>query len=248
MIKKTFCFALNTLLLIFLTSNTASARAQNNFDRTSSAYKDISADIESVNLGLNIPYLRDANKNLTIEDILNQDETSWLKRNEEIPNLGVDPANFWFKHTLKFTSAESKDYLLEVGYSALDYIDVYFIQNNRVHYSYNAGDHLPFSSRPIDHRNFLFPLPKFNANQNVDIVIRVQTAGAVQFASSPLAADGILGARPITANAANSLCSHLANNCTIQPNAICLDAGPSVLTLCLLYILSRLHSAMLARA
>jgi diguanylate cyclase (GGDEF)-like protein len=180
LIKKILCFALNAFLLIFLTSNIASARAQNNFDRTSSTYKDISADIESVNLGLNIPHLRDANGNLTIEDILNQDETSWSKRNEEIPNLGVDPANFWFKHTLRFTNAESKDYLLEIGYPALDYIDVYFIQNNRVHYSYNAGDHLPFSSRPIDHRNFLFPLPKFNANQNVDIVIRVQTAGAVQ--------------------------------------------------------------------
>jgi diguanylate cyclase (GGDEF)-like protein len=180
LINKTICFALNALVLLFLISNTASARAQNNFDRTSSVYKDISADTKSVNLGLNILHLREATGNLTIEDILNKDETSWVKSNQQTPNLGVDPANFWFKHTLKFTSAESQDYLLEIGYPALDNVDVYLVQNNRVQYSYNAGDHLPYSSRPIDHRNFLFPLPQLDANKNVDILIRVQTAGAVQ--------------------------------------------------------------------
>jgi len=57
-------------------------------------------------------------------------------------------------------------------------VDLYWVRDGRPIGQFQTGDTRPFHSRPVDHRNFVFPVP-FN-NQALTAYLRVKTHGAVQ--------------------------------------------------------------------
>ena len=105
---------------------------------------------------------------------------NWQVNKDEAPNFGVDPSNFWFKTRINFDKQSSDDYLVEIAYPVLDFIDLYIFQNGKMKKAYHTGDRLAFNTRSLEHRNFLFPLPLLQTDIPVDIYVRAQTAGAMQ--------------------------------------------------------------------
>lgn len=140
----------------------------------------VQSTIKKVNLGANIHYFQDKEKKYDIDQLSKNDEISWQKNGDETPNFGVDNSDTWFKKSILFDHLDTDQYLLEIAYPALDFINIYLVQNGQLLKAYHTGDRLPFKSREVDHRNFLFPLPRLNTEQAIDIYVHTQTAGALQ--------------------------------------------------------------------
>ena len=96
------------------------------------------------------------------------------------PTLALTRLISGLKTRINFDKQSSDGYLVEIAYPVLDFIDLYIFQNGKMKKAYHTGDRLPFNTRSLEHRNFLFPLPLLQTDIPVDIYVRAQTAGAMQ--------------------------------------------------------------------
>jgi EAL domain-containing protein (putative c-di-GMP-specific phosphodiesterase class I)/GGDEF domain-containing protein len=130
------------------------------------------------NLGDKLYYLEDAHNQYSLKFVQSLAGSVWKKSEVTTPNFGYTDSSYWFRVSLK-PSNEHLDKLLAVQYALLDHIEVYLMENGRLKQSYLTGDVFPFSQRPVRHRDFLFPVT-FQANQSVDLYIKVKTQGSLQ--------------------------------------------------------------------
>jgi len=91
------------------------------------------------------------------------------------PSLGFNKNAHWFRIDLD-NQSDQKDWLMEVAYAPLDYIEVYFQDENGVWQKKISGDMFPVSSRIIKHRNFVFPLLIARGEYSVYIKLRTTTS------------------------------------------------------------------------
>ncbi len=130
-------------------------------------------------LGLHLEYREDSTSQLSIDDLINTDATSWISNNQTTPNFGYSRSTYWFKLSLQNVSSTTSTRLLAIDYPLLDQIEFFRVQNGNIIERFLTGDHVPFSQRPMAHRNFVFPII-FAANEESDIYLRVKSNGSVQ--------------------------------------------------------------------
>ncbi|QIB64638.1 sensor domain-containing diguanylate cyclase [Kineobactrum salinum] len=107
----------------------------------------------------------------------NPEQLDWVAGTGETPSMGIIPDPVWF--ALRLDSSGDSRRLLAVSYPPLDHVDVYLLRQGRVLQHFVSGDQLPFESRTIGSRDFVFPLD-FAAGAEYLILMRVQTTGALQ--------------------------------------------------------------------
>lgn len=90
-------------------------------------------------------------------------------------NLGFSDSVYWIEIQV---SAQQGNRVLEISYPLLDEVDLYWVHEGRPIGQFQTGDSRPFDSRPVDHRNFVFPVP-FHS-EPLTAYLRVKTQGAVQ--------------------------------------------------------------------
>ncbi|QSP94426.1 diguanylate cyclase [Marinobacter salinisoli] len=139
---------------------------------------------ESMPLGDRVYWVKDSQRTLNSQALLASglqlpEGMEWTRNESKTPNLGFSEAPFWFAFSVRNASDVHKSELLEIAYPILDYVDVHLINGSGEVRSVYTGDLRPVSSRPIEHRNFLFPI-EVAAKDSVTVLIRVQTEGAVQ--------------------------------------------------------------------
>ncbi|MBV1920051.1 MAG: hypothetical protein KUG73_05175, partial [Pseudomonadales bacterium] len=137
--------------------------------------------IAQYNIGNHLQYIEDPHQTLTLDDFIgnNQQPMRWNSSKDEVPNFGYTRATYWFHFSLLGASEGRRSWLLALSYSLLDQVTVYFVENERVIRSYQTGDIYAFNSRPIEHRNFLFPVPSEQAVP-LDVYFRVHTEGTLE--------------------------------------------------------------------
>ena len=69
--------------------------------------------------------------------------------------------------------------MLELAYANLDHVDVWFYAEDRLVSAYETGDSLPFLTRPIEHRNFLFPNSS-PTGPKLTLILRVASTTSLQ--------------------------------------------------------------------
>jgi diguanylate cyclase (GGDEF)-like protein len=123
-----------------------------------------------------VDWLKSDSGDLTLESLqqLPQDRWSRVPPGETL-NAGFDAAEIWVRLTLPAASSER---YLEIGYPLLDHLRVQFLSEGQRLRDYETGDRLDFDTRPVPHRNFLFPIP--TTTEPVTAYIRVQSEGSVQ--------------------------------------------------------------------
>lgn len=90
-------------------------------------------------------------------------------------NLGFSDSVYWIKVQVP---AQRENRVLEISYPLLDEVDLYWVHEGRRIGLFETGDTRPFATRPVNHRNFVFPVP---LNQEpLTAYLRVKTQGAVQ--------------------------------------------------------------------
>lgn len=94
-------------------------------------------------------------------------------------NFGYTTETYWYRVQLENPTDSRNERLLEVDYPLLDHIEFYEVRNGEVQDQALTGDQHPFSSRPMRHRTFVFPV-SMAPNETTDVYLRVTTSGSHQ--------------------------------------------------------------------
>ncbi len=138
----------------------------------------IMADGDEIPLQGAVRFVEDAQHAFTLDSIRAPD-VPWADYGAAVFNQGYSNSTWWLRFQLENPSAQPLARLLEVGYAALDHVDVYVLAGDVVLQQYNMGDKQPYHQRPVDHRFFVAPL-HFDSGQTLDVIVRVRSSGAVQ--------------------------------------------------------------------
>lgn len=92
--------------------------------------------------------------------------------------FGYDPVPYWMVFDLETPEKINQDFSLVLHYPHLDQVDLYYQTSAGLKGEYKTGDSLPFLSRPIENRLFVFPLPISNKGK-ARILVRVFSEGAL---------------------------------------------------------------------
>lgn len=153
------------LLLLYLSSPWASSIT-------------LTGEADSITPHNHVQFLVDS-RDLTANAIQNLPESNWSQAPADI-SLGYDARTHWFRIKLDVPASEDpRDWLLEIAYPMLDYVDVYLTGQRGPEQVASTGDLKPFDSRPVIHRNFIIPL-NLSPGKSYTLFLRVQTSGALQ--------------------------------------------------------------------
>lgn len=136
-----------------------------------------SADGE-VSLAGQIDYFEDNTAAMTLDQVRAEPTLFKCYPNSSDLIFGYSKSAFWLRLELNAPAIEltsaPRDWRLELTYSPLSYVDVFVPESNL---KMSSGLLVPFSSRPVEHRNHVFPLA-FAPGQHT-VYIRVLTQSSV---------------------------------------------------------------------
>ncbi len=135
------------------------------------------SSISKINITKEVRYLEDASKAYTIEK-LRWGEFPWKKINEDSLNFGFSKSAYWMKFDVDNQTGRDVSWYLEITYPMLDYLDLYTVEEGKVSVK-KTGDHLPFHSRDIKDKNFVFSLTQKPGIAHY--YLRTESASSINF-------------------------------------------------------------------
>ena len=137
---------------------------------------ELNAGTKRVELTEYLEILRDPSGKLSIDDVRIRGEFSPL--NASTLNLGITTDACWVRSQIR-NNSDDEDWVLEVAYPPLDFIDLYVESEEGKLIHASSGDRLPFAQRYVSFRNANFELT-LPPNQTLTLWLRVQTSSALQ--------------------------------------------------------------------
>lgn len=135
-----------------------------------------SSDVR-LSLGPFMAYLEDPKGELNINQVAALTEERFTPVKSVHANLGKNDSVWWFKVKLNNKLAHNLAGYLEVNYPLLDHLQVYQATVNGQWQMQESGDRYAFSQRPVQVRNFWFPL-ELAPSENT-LLVRVDTTSTV---------------------------------------------------------------------
>ena len=123
--------------------------------------------------GLELQYLEDRSKLLSLENVLTAEFTA---ADTETLNFGFTKSSYWFH--VKAGSLPDSNWVLEISYPALEKVDVYHRDVESIK-SFYAGNLAAPNPQLIKDRTFAFPIDH-TAGKDLELFIRVESSGAMQ--------------------------------------------------------------------
>ena len=111
-----------------------------------------------LSLGQAMTYLEDPQGTLTLSEVAALADARFTPVQHEHANLGKNASTWWFKVRLDNRLAHNLTGYLEVNYPLLDHLQVYQGTADGQWQMQESGDRFAFSQRPVQVRNFWFPL------------------------------------------------------------------------------------------
>jgi len=116
---------------------------------------------------------------LAFSQIRTRAESSWRTFAVPTVNFGQSTAAFWFRFTLRGADRLGELTYLRLNYPHLDQFDFYVLRDGTLLQHIQTGDTTLFNTRPIRHRNFLFPIDP-TWGDHVEIYLRTQSCGPIK--------------------------------------------------------------------
>lgn len=119
-----------------------------------------------VDLGAEIELLADPLGELSLEAVRSQEFAQHFRpvsRSGDTLNLGFTGTTYWLRLRLQRTDDAPEQWLLELPYTMIDYVDAYLPGQPPV----LTGTRRPLSSRPFRERYFVFPLKLTTSEQTI---------------------------------------------------------------------------------
>ncbi|GGA01611.1 7TM-DISM domain-containing protein [Okeania sp. KiyG1] len=121
-------------------------------------------------LGLHLEIFEDQTRELTIEDVVNQEFTP---SDKNIPNLGIKTSAIWVRFRVKNQASLTQKWILSFNDTRTGTVDFYFSQGDEKGFkTIKTGRFLPFNTREFNHRFFIFSLP-FTDNNEKTVYLRL---------------------------------------------------------------------------
>ena len=158
--------------LIFLAALCCALPLENSLGGT----LELNAGMKRVELTEYLEILRDPSGKLSIDDVRIRGEFSPL--NASTLNLGITSDACWVRSRIR-NNSDDEDWVLEVAYPPLDFIDLYVESEDGTLISTSSGDRVPFAQRYVSFRNANFEVT-LPPNQTLTLWLRVQTSSALQ--------------------------------------------------------------------
>lgn len=111
-------------------------------------------------------------------DILKVQSLNFEQMDADRTSLGYDKATHWFRFEVINRSSRN-DWFLEVAFPLLDHIEFYSTDASGNWSLQYSGDFYPLSTRPVKHKNFVFPFSMRKDTKEI-FYIKVTTTSAVQ--------------------------------------------------------------------
>ncbi|WP_293268862.1 diguanylate cyclase [Neptunomonas sp.] len=122
-----------------------------------------------------INILEDSSKKLTYQDFSKPEVLQQFKPLDKAANFGFSESVWWVKLKIVNNDKQSQKVTIRQNYPLIDYVDFHSQQINGIWTSYSTGDRRDFSTRPINFKDFLFP---------VDLAAKTETIVFMRFESS----------------------------------------------------------------
>jgi signal transduction histidine kinase/CheY-like chemotaxis protein len=179
---------ISLFLLWFLLSTNAWALSPANLD---------SDDLRQ-SLGPSMGYLEDPTGQLTFSQVQALPDEQFHPVNADHANLGKNNSVWWFRVNLHNNRPHKLPGFLEVNYPLLDDLRIYLQSPDGSVQRQASGDHFAFASRPVQVRNFWFPLEL--AQGSSQLTLRIETSSTVfvpvyfsTYAASAAAQETLMG-------------------------------------------------------
>ena len=103
----------------------------------------------------------------------------WQPVKNSNASFGYSSFTHWIKQKITNNNQSNSSWIISYGYSLIDLLDVYYVNDGHLIQSYSTGDLLPFHERPIDSRNFLFPL-ELPYSKSVTVYFRLRSTSMLK--------------------------------------------------------------------
>jgi diguanylate cyclase (GGDEF)-like protein len=148
---------------------------------------DESVRIESLSSAVDM--LEDPTGQLDVEDVSRSPTGSgFVAGSPEKTNIGFTRSAWWIRVSLRNPSAEPRHVYLRQGYPLIDQLDVYQPDAQGGWRHLATGDRRPFASRPVAHRDYLFPVTLPGSAEST-LYLRYASQGPVDINLSLLGAN-----------------------------------------------------------
>ncbi|CBL45728.1 Probable signal protein [gamma proteobacterium HdN1] len=127
-------------------------------------------------------YLLDADHSLNISAILaNPDILPWQAKSAGSLGLGFRDGAVWLRVDVQ-SASNIDDWLLVVEFPLLRALDVFVVRAGVLDQVFQTGDRFEFAARPIEHRNFVFPIQISAQNAaSTTLYLRIETPYSMVF-------------------------------------------------------------------
>ncbi|MBC9251069.1 hybrid sensor histidine kinase/response regulator [Pseudomonas alcaligenes] len=122
-------------------------------------------------------YYEDRSGTLSIEQVQSLPDSEFHPVRGDHANLGKNDSVWWFKVRLINSRPQSLNGYLEVNYALLDHLNLYLQDSDGRLQQQESGDRFAFSQRPVQVRDFWFPLQLPHGSNT--LLLRVETTSTV---------------------------------------------------------------------
>ncbi|GGO77467.1 hypothetical protein GCM10011348_07070 [Marinobacterium nitratireducens] len=135
--------------------------------------------IERVKLDPWLELLEDTGGRLRFEDVSKPGQAqAFHALGERAPNFGFSDSAWWVRFRLANPSQRPLSVVIRQDYPLIDHVDFWSRDESGLWQRVTTGDRLPFDSRPINNRTFLFPV-ELPAGSESTFYLRFESAGPV---------------------------------------------------------------------
>ncbi len=128
-------------------------------------------------LGPYTGYYEDRDGSLSVEQVQALDDEAFVRLEGEHANLGKNASVWWFKVRMVNGLQHELGGYLEINYPLLDHLQVFLVTPDGSRLEQESGDRYAFSQRPVQVRNFWFPLQLQPGVST--LLVRVETTSTV---------------------------------------------------------------------
>ena len=136
-------------------------------------------ELDFIGIGKRMLLLEDPEGTLDFQAVLSPAVANQFQVTQESqPNFGYSNSAYWVWFTLENNSYRSREWWVECAYPLIDSLQFHTITENGEVSSVLTGDRLPFAERPIDHRNFVFPIT-IAPGQSLQCYARIRSTSTI---------------------------------------------------------------------
>lgn len=135
----------------------------------------------------------DKHNSLLLDDVLHYSVDKGFKAGNEVGNsLGFSKATAWIRFSIKNNGHFNEQLLLELNHPPIDEITLFSQQKDGSFKQITTGESLPFFSREVNYRSYVFRLP-IDDNESKNYFLKISTEGSMQLPLTLWTATAFIG-------------------------------------------------------